>query len=368
MLKKNNRFIYLGSLAVVCLALFITLPIFIKNKKVDRTLEAQTPAPQTLSGQTEEKSEVKGETTNASPIYLGMWTQGFFDPQNFTLHPEALKSLEAKINKKVAIAHYYRGWEELEKSQVLDELNTISENGWRPMISANPYFFGKCVANGKTLYKAIADGNCDEFMHSAAKNLKNFGKPVFLRFAWEANIDSIEWGVNRVGSTPADFVAAWRKFHDIAKSEGADNIVWVFSPNVKGGTTIAYKDLYPGDAYVDWLGLDGYNWGTTQSWSKWQTFSQVFLSSYQEITKLAPQKPLMIAEVNSTNVGGDKPSWYTDALENQLPNSFPRVKAVVFYNEDRSAKESVNWLIDINPESLASFKKGVAKPFYLSSF
>lgn len=366
-----SRIVYLTSVSIICLLLIIVLPIFFQKEKVDKSVNINNPTPR-VNSREDPNPQIKGESAkeenlrSASSIYLGMWTQGFFDPQNFILHTGALKSLEDRIGKKVAIAHYYRGWEELEKPQVISELNAISANGWRPMISANPYFFDKCQANGQNLYRAIANGNCDNFMRAVAKNLKSFGKPLFLRFAWEPNINAMEWGILRVGATSADFISAWRKFHDITKSEGATNITWVFSPNVGGN--IAYKDLYPGDSYVDWVGLDGYNWGTTQSWSSWQTFSQVFASSYREITSVASQKPLMIAEVNSTDAGGDKAAWYTNTLEKELPANFPRVKAVVFYNEDRSAKENVNWLIDITPESLAAFKKGIAKAFYLSSF
>lgn len=366
---------YLSSVTVLCLLIVIVLPIISGGFKKNKVTDAETTTQnEIIANQPDIKSQVKGAAKEQdaqaafSNIYLGMWTQGFFDPQSFVLHPEALKYLETTIGKKVAIAHYYRGWEELAKSQVVDELNVISANGWRPMISTNPYFFDKCVPSGQDLYKTIASGNCDSFMHSVARNLKSFGKPLFLRFAWEMNIDSIEWGISRVGSTPAEFIAAWRRLHDIVKSDGATNISWVFSPNVKDGKSISYKALYPGDVYVDWLGLDGYNWGTTQTWSSWQSFNQVFVPSYSEITKIAPQKPLMIAEVNSTNIGGNKADWYSDMLEHQLPQNFPKVKAVVFYNEDRSSQENVNWLIDITTQSLSAFKTGIEKPFYLSSF
>lgn len=378
-LNLSYRLAYLTLLTILCLVIILTTPIFLGIKTQSITgKNYNSPVTQGIKGNaalgnsnTSAKNEfdekVKGETATAGDniVFVGMWTQGFLDG-SFVLHPEKLKSLENQIGKKVAIAHYYRGWEELEKSILLGELNLISQNGWRPMISVNPYFFSRCPSNGLDLYKAIASGNCDEFLHSIGRNLSRFEKPFFLRFAWEMNINSIEWSVSRVGSTSGDFVLAWRRFHDILEQENVGNVLWVWSPNEGGSLNL--RDLYPGDNYVDWLALDGYNWGTTQPWSSWRTFSQVFSRSYAESLSISPEKPLMLAEVNSTNIGGDKAGWYLDMLEVQIPNNFPKIKAVVFYNEDRSSNENVNWLIGITSESLAAFKRGISKVFYSSNF
>lgn len=358
----------------------LSITFILKTPKMN---QIQTPIKEVENSQVN-SAEVKGAKISISPsliatptavvkaalksnrsVYLGMWTQGFWDPSSKTLHPEALIALENKIGKDVAIAHYYLGWEELESEKVITDLRTISSHGWRPMISVNPYFFAKCPANGLPLYKAIASGNCDEFIKNVGKNLKQFGKTLLLRFAWEMNIPSMEWQIEKTGSSNEDFIHAWQRMHQIIHEQNASNVLWVFSPDV--GNTY-YKDIYPGDGYVDWIGLDGYNWGTTQSWSRWQTFTEVFSTAYRAITALAPNKPLMISEVNSTDKGGDKSMWYQDMLQRQIPLNFPKIKAVVFYNEDRSVKEGVNWLIDISQDSLDSFSKNIQNPVYLSSF
>ncbi len=300
-------------------------------------------------------------TSPSRVVMLGMWNQGFWDEKTRTLHPENLLTVEQKVGKHMAIAHYYLGWELLGNQSIIPQLQEIVRNGWRPMVSANPYFFDSCPANGSTLYKAIANGNCDAFLHSVGRTLKQFGMPIFLRFAWEMNIDSIS-------CNSSDFTLAWKHFRDIVNSEGATNVLWVWSPNTMTNTSVPYADLYPGNAYVDWTGLDGYNWGTTQPWSHWQSFSEIFSQSYNALISLAPTKPLMLGEVNTTNVGGDKALWYTDVLSMQIPLNFSHIKAIVFYNEDRTTSENVNWLIDINQSSLSAFSKGIKNPIYVSSF
>ncbi len=302
------------------------------------------------------------------PIYIGAWTQGFWDESNKTLNTQHLTQLENKIGKKFAIAHYYRGWDVLQKAEVIDELNTISSNGWRPMLSANPYFFDDCQWSEKGLYRTIAEDGCDEFLKRAAANLKRFTKPFFFRWAWEMNLPANEWGMKNTNSSPQDYVNAWRHLHDIFVQEGVNNILWVWCPNSSTPDSIPYSQLYPGDNYVDWTGIDVYNWGNTQSWSSWQDFNSLFKPSYNQMLNVAPNKPLMLGETNTTDSGGNKVVWYSDFLNTQIPYNFQAVKAVVFYNEDRSVKEHVNWLIDITPESLNSFKSGIQNSFYVSSF
>lgn len=297
-------------------------------------------------------------------IVLGAWTEGFYDASTQKLQPEKLIEFENLIGKKVGIAHYYRGWEALGDPYLLTEFKIIRDNGWQPMLNVNPYYFGGCTVSDVPLYRAIADGQCDTFLRKAGKNLSNINEPFYLLFAWEMNNKDLDWSVSTTGSTGADFVAAWQHIHRIFEEEGATNILWVFCPNTQDKTSISYKDIYPGDAYVDWTGIDGYNWGATQSWSQWSSFSGVFTSSYRNMTAIAPNKPMMIAEVNSTDKGGDKGKWYREMLLEEIPYKFPHIKAIVIYNEDRSKQESVNWRIDIDKNSLEGFKMGISSKYY----
>lgn len=303
-------------------------------------------------------------------IELGFWTQGLYDAQTNLIHPEALLSLQKTINKKVAIAHYYVGWEDLPKPDFLQNIQLLQKNNWTPMISSNPYFFAnsdvigaKCPTTAQTLYAAIASGACDTFLHAAGKNLSTINKPFYFVFAWEMNNKSNQWSIPYTRSNPADFIAAWRHIHDIFMQEKVKNILWVFDPNVPEDN-VSYKSMYPGDRYVDYFGLDGYNWGVTQSWSSWESFGDIFTKSYNQLLSINPHKKIILVEVNTTDEGGDKGAWYTDMLTHQIPSVFPQISAVVFYNEDRSVQEGINWKVDVNEESLKSFVSAIHTPFY----
>lgn len=296
---------------------------------------------------------------SAPHILLGAWTEGLFDSKTQELHPEKLKEFEQLVHKKVSIAHFYRGWEALSDPTLITQLQTLKNNGWTPMLNVNPYFFSECKFSNMPLYKAIAQGHCDVFLHQAGKNLSHVKTPFYLLFAWEMNNIDMEWSISKSGSSTDDFVAAWRHVHTIFKEEHASNIIWVFCPNIPDNPDSSYKNLYPGDQYVDWVGLDGYNWGTTQVWSHWQSFADVFSSPYNQIAQVAKDKPMLIAEVNATDQGGNKAAWYEDMFVEQLPKHFPKVKIVVIYNEDRTSREHVNWKIDQTPNTLQSFINGI---------
>lgn len=352
-LKQTNKIFFNHRL--IFLILLITLG-FLLIKIFSRS----TQIPVTQIGNQEKPTEPVQRD-----IYLGFWTEEFWVDSTKTLNVEKLKEIEKKIDRKISIAHYYRGWEYLDDAEILKELNAISSNGWTPMLSANPYFFSECIAQNVSLYKAIASGVCDDFLHKAAKNLSQFHEPFFFRFAWEMNIATNDWSTIMTGSTAQEYVDAWRKFHSIMEQDGASNVLWVFSPQVENPTSDDITALYPGDQYVDWLGLDGYNWGESQSWSSWQSFGEIFDDSYKEITAIST-KPLMIAEINTTDLGGNKAEWYKKTFKDDIPNQYPRIMAVIVYNENRSYLESVDWRIDASSDSLSAFLEAVKSPHYIS--
>ena len=189
-------------------------------------------------------------------IYTGAWVQGFWENDTKTLKVSVLKDFEAKIGSTVALANIYADWQYLSNPALLHNLDAISEEGWTPIISSNPSFIDGCPDKGENLYKTIAGGSCDSFLRTIGTNLKAYGKPVFLRFAWEMNLPSMYWSVPFLKSTPEDFVHAWQKFHTILTELGATNVIWTLSFNTSSKSTVPYKDLYPGDEYVDWVAVD----------------------------------------------------------------------------------------------------------------
>lgn len=104
--------------------------------------------------------------------------------------------------------------------------------------------------------------------------------------------------------------------------------------------------------------MDGYNWGATQIWKSWQTFSDLFGPTYNDITSLT-QKPLLVGETASTELTGDKANWITSALSTEIFN-YPRIKGFIWFNEDKET----DWRIESSPGAQAAFSSAVANPAY----
>jgi endoglucanase len=100
--------------------------------------------------------------------------------------------------------------------------------------------------------------------------------------------------------------------------------------------------------------MDGYNWGTTRSWSRWQSFEEIFAPLY---AAYAGRKPLMICEVASAERGGDKPAWIRD-MGAALRGRLSKVKGLVWFECDKET----DWRINSSPAALAAFRSVLAQP------
>jgi endoglucanase len=117
--------------------------------------------------------------------------------------------------------------------------------------------------------------------------------------------------------------------------------------------------MYPGDGYVDWVGLSGYNWGPSRPYHVWQSMADIFGHSYTVLTGMTA-KPVMIAETTSAEVGGDKGLWITQGLLGDVPSRMPKVRAVVWFHENKEA----DWRVNSSTGALAGYRQTAASPTY----
>jgi hypothetical protein len=112
---------------------------------------------------------------------------------------------------------------------------------------------------------------------------------------------------------------------------------------MKGGYSFAA--YYPGDAYVDWVGMGTLNYGTVATWSQWWSFADIFGRYYPQLA--AYKKPVIITEFGSLKVGGSRSQWLADALRD-LPTTYPLVKGLVFYHnssDNTTTMKSLDWTL-----------------------
>ncbi|BBE24132.1 hypothetical protein MN0502_30150 [Arthrobacter sp. MN05-02] len=234
------------------------------------------------------------------------------------------------------------------------ELDAVRARGAETLLTWEPWTWGGGTAQPAYSLDRIAAGDFDAYLREWGTALGRWGQPVYLRFAHEMNGNWYPWAEGVNGTGTGDYVAAYQHVHDVVASTGATNISWVWNPNVPYWGSVPLDGLYPGSGYVDVVALDGYNWGTSPSGGSWQEPEAIFGEGIAQLRRIAPGKPVLIAETASSEIGGSKPQWIT-SLFGYL-SAQPDVVAVVWFH---IAKEA-DWRIDSTAASADAFVAALA--------
>lgn len=209
---------------------------------------------------------------------------------------------------------------------------------------------GKDPGDHRTLAE-INDGRDDAWITRQAEAIKQFGKPIFLRLMIEMN----GYWYRGFSGHPAAYVSAWRRVHNLFAQAGASNVIWVWCPN----NVPANWDLYyPGDSYVDIIGVDGYNWPS----NPWQSFEQLFGPFLEHY---AGRKPLMIGEVGTNATRGSEAA-FIGAMHSYLENvAGPRygVVALCWFDSDVSGG-GTDWRVDQTPAAWKAWLALTRDPYF----
>lgn len=117
-----------------------------------------------------------------------------------------------------------------------------------------------------------------------AREVKAVGKPVVLRPLHEGNGQWFWWGGHAT-----NFVALWRQLFQLFQDEGAHNVIWLWAAaDICPNANCNALAFYPGDAYVDVLGVDLYFTAGSLTASA--------QSSVALLESLGLDKPIVIAE------------------------------------------------------------------------
>ncbi len=262
-----------------------------------------------------------------------------------------LEKFRSDYGKRPALVLVFLDWGKFPDETVIRD---VYDGGSVLMVTWEPWDAGQKKGID---CEALLRGDQDPYIREFALRLQAIGKPVFLRFAHEMNGDWYPWAGNKIG--PETYAAMFRHVHQIFEQAGVRNVRWVFSVNAENvPPENTWEACYPGASYVDYVGLDGYNWGTTQAWSRWKSFRDVFQNIYNEVVRRY-RKPVIISEFSTTSSGGDKALWIKDALLEL--KAMHEVKGFILFNVD---KETDWWF---PPVSLSGqyLKAGLQDDYFL---
>jgi len=266
------------------------------------------------------------------PFKVGKAMLGAYLDLDGKTQTQSLALRRQQLGREERILHTFYGWTDtLPRSTTGTAAKTIPMVSWRG-----------------AKYADILSGKHDALIARAARRLASGKKPAMLRWAWEMNGDWYVWGGVKNPEHSAGFVKCWQRLHRIFDDEGASNVSWVWSPNWGSASPETWneiQDYYPGDKYVDWVGVSGYNLHR-------ETPAKLFDDIYE---MYSAKKPIMITEVGSVDRGGrTKADWITTFAD--WVDERPGVGAVTWFDTDTHPGYAEKWRIDTDPESLAAYK------------
>ena len=263
---------------------------------------------------------------------------------------QAIQRVESQIGRQFAIDHFYYQW-----SSTFPNSNVSASvsQGRIPLIN------WKSGAS----WSAIASGQQDATIITHADALKSAGYPVYLAYHHEPEDDLDTYG------SPTEYAAAFRRVVEVFRSRGVTNVAFVW--NMMGWTFDPRSgrnpnEFYPGDAYVDIVGADGYNWYPDKAGSTWSLFRDIFKETND--FAVAHGKPWMIAEYGCQEdpaVPGRKGDWFRDALA--TAKTWPSLKAMIYFDQDKDEDGLYKWMTDTSSSSMSAYREIANDPFFKPS-
>ena len=192
----------------------------------------------------------------------------------------------------------------------------------------------------------IAAGDSDTYITDFATAVRSLNVPIALSFGHEFNGNWYPWGTTK--TTAADFVAAWKHIHNLFAAAGATNVIWIWDPNdIYPVPDISLEQYYPGDSYVDWVGVTGY-------WDQGgpDSYDTLYLPTLEEVRTFT-QKPFIIAET-SVEPGSDEDQSLRDLFDAVEQHS--DILGFVWYDYDKGG----DWRIENRPALMTEFQQQLA--------
>lgn len=207
------------------------------------------------------------------------------------------------------------------KQFVNEYLDALWKAGFVPIVTLEPWSIEEISSS-----KLLKNNNLREQFRAWANQFAKWIGPssqrkLILRPAHEMNGSWYPWSAD-AGVNPVEYRRMWRAVYDIFQDKVlcSDDIRWLWSINAETTADVDVAAYYPGDAYVDWVGVDGYNFGGSQDWSVWRNPESVFERAFKKVRDIS-DAPLSVPEFGCSSIRDGnidpvaKSSWVADTFE-----------------------------------------------------
>ena len=255
----------------------------------------------------------------------------------------------------------------------LKEKNVIPHLTWELFFPDSVDYNTMPLEGTYELMDQVLAGQHDAYIEQFAQDAKAFQEKLHIRFLHEFNGNWYLWGGRKNGAEnggPQKVVAVWKYVVDKFRAVGADNVKWIWNPHGPSIdiTTDEWNSLanyWPGSDYVDWIGMDAYNWYPKDPWGgtrPYRDFDNCFRELYDACLELGDH-PIMIAEFGTPEFeykGVTKVDWINDALS-KIKNEYPRIKLLLWFHINKE----LDWRVNSSEASLKAFKEGIKDPYFI---
>jgi len=305
-----------------------------------------------------------------------------FGPTEDNVTKEKINRFQSLVQKKIAWAYFSQNWFDgidFPKEQV----DVLKEMRITPFIRLMPRSsLALHQKEEKFTLDNILRGDFDEDLALWAQNARQTNIPLFVEFGTEVNGDWFHWNGRWNGATeqsihgdpsladgPEKFRDAYRHIIDIFNKEQTHNVTWFYHINATSSPEQAWNafmSYYPGDDYIDWIGISAY--ATQEKNKKPKKFQDIFGPVYKEITTQT-KKPIALVEFGIAEKGrsSTKADWIQDAFHS-IKEIYPLVKAVSYWQSSWTENGiPFDLRVDSSEQSLGAYKRGISDPYYLES-
>lgn len=226
----------------------------------------------------------------------------------------------------IGIEHVYVYWQQLDRKMLRAKIDYARARGRRMLVTVEPYTRAPdWRSGGSHLFADILSGDFDPEITAVCGEIALAGQGTIVRWGHE-----MEQPVARYPWARDDaegYKSAYRHFVEQCRAN-APKAQFMWSP--KGESNL--RDYYPGDAWVDLVGLSVYG---LQGWdqkyfNRDRSFAQVFGEKYARVIRF--RKPVVIAEFGVAGSDAYRQAWLND-MGRRLAK-FPRLAAIVYFNAE----------------------------------
>ena len=268
-----------------------------------------------------------------------------------------MKKFEEVTGKKHASYFKYLGYKEGSVDEFKNWMYEVKKHGSIPHVALEP---------NKGLDEVLED----DYLINLAKMFGEVDTPVFLRFASEMNGDWVAWNGN-----PKEYIKKWKMVHDVMEKY-APKVIMVWTPFTFPEDSI--MDYYPGDEYVDWVGVNVYNVvyhnDDINQVATHEDPLELLDYVYDEFSH---KKPIQISEYGATHYTTTDNKYYIDFAVEKINrmyqgilSEYPRIKSIFYFDVNNLVNAPIgrrinNYAITDEPKITNAYKSIISNKTFL---